>query len=61
MAHAKVVTYKQPLPPKRVLSDIFAFPPNPDTSGDDVPYKAYRSQTVIQDGFEVFPVPFNLG
>jgi glyoxylase-like metal-dependent hydrolase (beta-lactamase superfamily II) len=33
MVYTKVGTVRRPLPPKKVLSGIFAFPPNPDSFG----------------------------
>ncbi|HUI31338.1 MAG TPA: MBL fold metallo-hydrolase [Candidatus Acidoferrales bacterium] len=33
MAYAKITTVKLPLPPKEILADVFAFPPNPDSFG----------------------------
>ena len=33
MAHAEIAVYKSSLPPKEILSNVFAFPPNPDSFG----------------------------
>jgi len=48
MAYTKVATYKHALPPKELLSGIFAFPPNPDSFGG-ISY-------LIKDGRHIFMV-----